>query len=355
MFLLTKTLLIDGNYLIKRSHFGAKNTYNSRGQNIGVLFGFMIMLRKLIKEHNINKVVVFFDGENSGFERYKLYPLYKSNRESKSWYNKIELTDKQAYREEEEKSLLWQKVRIQQYLENLFIRQIEVELIEADDLIAKYCIEHSINEHIIIYSNDADYCQLLNLKNVSIYLESKKCIITRDNYFINFKHDIQNAKLLKILCGCDSDFIKGVSGLGEQTLITHFPEIKRRKVELQEVIDKAKVLNEERVKNKKKPLKVLENIHLGVFNDLGEKGIEHYDIHDTIIDLHRPMLTPEACEELEDIATLPLDIEGRTSKHLLTMMTEDGFLLNFPNADFNNFVNPFVSLIIKEKELAKKM
>ena len=356
MFLLTKTLLVDGNYLFKRSGSLPTKSYNPRGQDISALYSFMVSLRKYVKEFNINKVVVAWDcpSGHGGKLRYDIYPDYKANRKSKSWYNGIQLTDKEAFREEEEKSLLWQKKRVQQYIENLFIRQIESEFIEGDDLIAGYTQNNCNTEHIIIFTNDFDLTQLLTYKNVSVYLAGKNVLVNKDNFFINFKHDVQNVKLLKTLTGCSSDNIFGVAGLGESTLITHFPEIKRRRVELKEVIDKAKILNEERVKNKKKPLKVLDNIVNGVFNDLGEKGIEHYELNEKIIDLLNPMLTEEAIKDLDDIGTLPLDIEGRTSKNLLNMMHVDGFLINFPNSDFINFVDPFRSLIIREKEFSKK-
>lgn len=52
----TRTLLVDGNYLLKRSYHGAKHLYNAKGENIGGLYQFLVMVRKLIKEHNINKM-----------------------------------------------------------------------------------------------------------------------------------------------------------------------------------------------------------------------------------------------------------------------------------------------------------
>jgi len=354
MFFITKTLLIDGNYLLKRSYNGAKHTFNSKGKNIGGLYQFIVMLRKLIIDNSINKCVVFFDGNQGGRMRFELYPLYKANRESKSWYNKTILTEKQIYREEEEKTLLWQKMRIQQYLENLFIRQLEVEMIESDDLIAQYCKIMSDKEHIIIYTNDRDMCQLLKYDKVNVYLANLNMLINKDNYFVRFKHDVSNAKLLKVLCGDSSDNIMGVKGLGESTIIEHFPEFTKKPLSLEYVIEKSKQINEERVSKKQKPLKALENIYKGVFNELGEVGIENFELNDKIIDLLSPMLTPRAVNELEDIAKLPLDLDGRTSKNLLNMMNEDDFLLNYQSSDFNRFVNPFLNIIIREKEFSKK-
>ena len=71
--------------------------------------------------------MVAWDGEKNYESRRKLYPSYKIKRSNKR------LTD------EKKESLYSQKVRIQQYLEEIFIRQCEFKGHEADDCIAFYC------------------------------------------------------------------------------------------------------------------------------------------------------------------------------------------------------------------------
>ncbi len=51
-------------------------------------------------------------------------------------------------------------------------------------------------------------------------------LIDKNNFFMYFPYHYSNAMLLKIMCGCTSDNIKGVERLGEDTLIKHFPKIK---------------------------------------------------------------------------------------------------------------------------------
>lgn len=356
MFGLTRTLLVDGNSLLKQSFFGNKHTYDSDGKNIGTLYTFLVILRKIIKENNIVKVIVSWDSENAGKNRYEIYKPYKANRPSKSWFSGIELSDKQIDREQREQTLLWQKKRIQEYLENFYIRQIEVDEIESDDLIAFYCKEFHKKEKILIFSNDRDILQLIDYQNVSVYVSNLKTIINKDNYFLTFKHSYENLCLLKTLTGCTSDNIHGVKGSGEDSILQFFPEIKNKKITIEEIIEKAKQINEERLssKPKKKPLALLENIEKGIFKEMGEMGIEHYQIHEKIVNLLNPMITEGAKVELIDIGTLPLDINGRTSKNLLNMMKEDSLLSHWPNADFNNFINPFLPLIIKEKDFSTK-
>ena len=88
----TRTLVVDSSFLLKRSIFGAKDTYTSKFGQIGGLYQFFTKLRKLIKDHKINKIVLAWDGENGGYYRHIIDPAYKANREHKEWYNKIELS-----------------------------------------------------------------------------------------------------------------------------------------------------------------------------------------------------------------------------------------------------------------------
>ena len=60
-----KTLIVDGNVLMKRSYNGAKNVYH-KDKHIGGIFAFYSTLRKLIIEHKIDKVVITWDGERGG-------------------------------------------------------------------------------------------------------------------------------------------------------------------------------------------------------------------------------------------------------------------------------------------------
>ena len=230
------TLLVDSAFLFKRSFLGGKNIY-SRGKSIGALFTFLSTIRKLHIKYPINKVVLCWDGENSGKARYYIYNEYKANRESKSWYKKIQLTDKQIYREENsEESELWQRIRIKQYAEELFFRQIEVDEIEGDDLIAHYCLNKPDSESVIIYTNDRDFSQLLSIQNTSIHFDNMDTLINSDNYEFYFNYHYKNSLILKILCGDVSDNVNGVDGLGEKTLFKYFPEIRNREIKVNDII-----------------------------------------------------------------------------------------------------------------------
>jgi 5'-3' exonuclease len=351
---MNNTLLVDGHYLLKRSFLVKSNYYTHEFGNISGLFNFFLTLRTLTKELKINKILVCWDGENGGKQRHNICKNYKANRKNKSWYNKINLSEAEMKREQESKeSLLKTKVRIQQYLEELFIRQLSVEFIEADDLIAYYCKLYHTTENITIFTNDRDLCQLIQYDTVKLYLANKKIVITKDNYFLHFNHHYKNIALIKTFCGDISDNIFNIDGLQEKTFLKLFPKAINEEMFIDEVIENAKLIKEERSLNKKlKPLLVLDAIIDGRGIDGKVLGRDFYSINYEIINLKEPMLTKEAKYEVENIATIELDDTDRGSKNLLMLMKEDGFMKVW-NGSINDFCLPFYPVILKEKEYLK--
>jgi len=339
----TRTLLVDSNYLLKRSFHGAKTAYTDKFGHIGGLYMFYTTLRRLIREYKINKIVLCWDGENSGLMRNRISRDYKANRKSKEWHKKIVMSDGQVRREEEkDRSILKQRKRIQQYAEELYIRQIEIDEIEADDLIAQYCIDYHDKEEIYIYSNDRDFSQLLDL-DITILFPNIDKPITRKNYLTQFGHHYTNALTMKILCGDVSDNIKGVDGIQETTLLKHFPDLRVRHVSVREICKKSVSLNEERVLEKKKALKKLEKI---------TESLDLLKTNYKLMNLKSPILNEEAIDELEQLE-MPLSSQGRSSKNLYKMMVEDDFLFIY-GSSFVSYVEPFYSVIMHEKQLLKE-
>jgi 5'-3' exonuclease len=81
-------------------------------------------------------------------------------------------------------------------LEDLFIRQAEVDTIEADDLIAYYILNRRPDEEIIINSRDGDFYQLI-APNVSMLTPDKYKIVTSNNFKETFGYTRENALLFK--------------------------------------------------------------------------------------------------------------------------------------------------------------
>jgi DNA polymerase-1 len=323
------TCIVDGNALLKVAYHGASGLYNSHGVHIGGLYQFMSILRKIVKENDVKQIVVFWDGKLSGKLRHNIYPEYKQNRK-KNYDENFEKIDAE---------LEYQKIRIKQYLEELSIKQFEDEIVEADDCIAYYVLNREEDEKILICTGDRDLCQLMS-EHVSIYLFDRKRIYNIDNYDEYFDYHIKNLKLIKIIVGDTSDNIKGIDGIGEDTLLKLFPELKERECSLDEILEKAKILQSEK-KNKSKRL---QNIIEG--NTVGIQGNMVYEVNEKLINLYAPLLNEKCLVNLITFIETPLDPEGREIKNLLNMMMDDEFLKEIPgNAEaFIEYLRPFLRL-----------
>ena len=330
---MTKTLLVDGNNLFKIGFHGVKDLY-SDGDHLGGIYHFINILRKFLDEHDHDKVVVFWDSNSS--IRKSIYPQYKANRRQ----------DMNEYKYE---SYLNQQVRVKEYLEEIFVRQVEVIDNEADDLIAYYC-KVAIDEQIIIFSADKDLTQLIN-ENISVYSPiSKQYFGNGDNIVIN-KVNIPhyNVLLCKIFTGDKSDNIDGIEGLGEKTLIKYFPQVQEKPCTVEELLDIARNIPQ------KKPIKTLVNLLTGKTKStiLGE---EFYITNKKIVDLTNPLITDDGKTLVEQIYTDTIDPTDRGYKNLMRMMIEDGLFKYLPKNDdaWVNFLKPFMKLTRKEKRNTNK-
>jgi len=333
---LSHTLLIDGNSLFKTGYHGAKNEFNRKGEHIGGLYQFITVLRKLLTENLYHRVFVFWDGKLSGKLRYDVYPEYKSGR-NKDYVNGTV---------PEDASEIVQRYKVQEYLEELFIRQIEDDVVESDDFIAYFCLIRAKSEKVTICTNDRDLAQLIN-DDVRIYFSDLKTYVTGENYNEFFKHHSENALLVKMISGDNSDSIKGIKGVKETTLLKYFPEIADRPVTLEEIINKAKQLQNKRVEEKKKPLKVLDNLINGITD--GSQGEKVYEVNKSIMDLKRPLLTESGLNELEDLISSNLDPEDRGIKNAYTKMKRDGIDILIGEQRFSDYLMPFKKLMDREK------
>ena len=330
-----KTLLVDGDNLFKIGFHGAKDVYND-GAHVGGVFHFVNILRKFLEEHNHDKVVVFWDGDSNSSIRKSIYPPYKANRRQ----------DMNEYKYE---SYLYQKSRVKQYLEEIFVRQVEMVSNEADDLIAYYC-KISKDENIIIFSADKDLTQLIS-ERVTIYSPiSKQYYKNGDMITIN-KVDIPhyNVLLTKIFTGDKSDNISGIEGLGEKTLIKYFPQVQEKPCTIDEILDYARNIPQ------KKPIKTLVNLLEGKTKST-IFGEQFYITNKTIVDLGNPLITDDGKELVEQILTDTIDPTDRGYKNLMRMMMEDGLFKYLPKNDeaWVNFLKPFMKLTRKEKRNTNK-
>jgi DNA polymerase-1 len=326
-----KTLLIDGNNLFTIGFHGVREFY-SEGKHIGGVFHFLNTIRLFLEKHNHDKVVVFWDGNENSLIRKNIYPRYKENR-------RISLDDHKY------ESYLYQRERVKEYLEEVFVRQCQVNQNEADDLIAHYT-HIAKDENMIIFSGDKDLTQLIG-ENVMLYSPVSKTYSKKGD-LIHFKNiDIphNNVYVYKVLIGDTSDNIYGITNFGEKKLKTFFPNFDKRDYTLQEVLDEAKVLFEQ---NKSK---TLSNLISGISKS-GLVGDEFFEKTGKIIDLRNPLITDEGKTMVYEIYSERLDPTDRSYTNLLKLMRDDGFFKFLPKRDdaWVDFVKPFMKLSRKEKK-----
>jgi DNA polymerase-1 len=320
---------------MKIGFHGVKDLY-SDGSHLGAIYHFINTIRKFLEEHNYDKVVVFWDGDSNSSIRKSIYPQYKANRRQ----------DMNEYKYE---SYLQQKSRVKQYLEEIFVRQVEMINNEADDLIAHYC-KVATDEDVIIFSADKDLTQLIS-ERVTIYSPITKQYFKNGDMITINKVEIPhyNVLITKVFTGDKSDNIDGIEGLGEKTLLKFFPDLQEMPCTIDKLLDIAR--NNEQ---KKKP-KALENILTGKTKN-GILGEEFYNTNMKIVDLENPLITDEGKELVEQIQTDTIDPTDRGYKNLMRMMMADGLFKYLPKNDeaWVNFLRPFMKLTRKEKRNTNK-
>ena len=325
-------LLVDGDNLLTIGFYGVKN-YFYKGTHIGGIYHFLNTLRRSFETYHLDKIVVFWDGLDGSQTRKKIYIHYKENRKSR------------LRSEEEINSYGYQRDRVKQYLEELFVRQGEYEYCETDDCIAYYS-QNSNNEPKIVYSSDGDLTQLVS-ETTQIYNPSHGKIY-KQNDTIVYDHEeilIENVKLVKMMCGDSSDNIAGIRGMGVKRFLSLFPELKTEKISIEQVKDKCNVLFEQDKTNR-----LVTNLLTGVTKH-GVFGDEFFDVNSRIVSLDDPFLTDEAKQNIDSLINENLDPEGRSYKNTMKMMMEDGLFNVLPKSDdaWIKFLNPFLRLTRKEK------
>ena len=329
---MTKTLLVDGNNLLKIGFHGVRDFFN-KGEHVGGTWHFLNTLRRFLEESNYNKVVVFWDSQTGSSQRRLIYPKYKLNRKQK---------DDEDFKEQ---SFTTQKNRVKQYLEEMFVRQLEVEQSEADDLIAYYC-QISEDEDKTIFSSDRDLTQLISEK-VTIYSPQQKRYYKNGDGIKIYESEIPhyNVKTYKILTGDSSDNIDGIFYLGEKTFLKLFPEILDTELKYTDILTKAEMLLSEQKGNV-----ALQNLLSGKTKE-GIFGEEFFTINEKLVDLANPLISHEGKELVRSYYSESLDPDGRGHRNLIRMMMEDGFFKFLPKGDdaWVNFLKPFLKLSRKEK------
>lgn len=203
--LLTKKLvLIDGNSIAYRAFFALPLLNNDKGVYTNAVYGFTMMLMRILEEEQPTHMLVAFDAGKTTF-RHETFSEYKGGRQK----TPPELSEQFPF--------------IRELLDAYGITRYELENYEADDIIGTLSLQAE-NEgfEVKIISGDKDLTQLSSEKTtVSI---TRKGITDVEEYtplHIQEKYGLTPLQIIEMkgLMGDSSDNIPGVPGVGEKTAI----------------------------------------------------------------------------------------------------------------------------------------
>lgn len=336
-----KTLIIDGQWNLKRNFFAKKSLRSTTGELCGGVMGFILTLKEVINKTLPDRVIVAWDGFNSGKLRYQIYPQYKSKR--KNFDNEIRMLQNEGVttdpKEKEKFEIFKQKILIQNILEELFVRQMEEDYIEADDLIAQYVLKsEDDDEEIIIYSRDQDFLQLISDK-VSILTPDNLWILNKKGYEEKYGTIIDNELLFKCFKGDSADEITGVLGVTKKTLIKLFPSIAKEKYLYSRLVEEC---YEAKKKSKNKVYdKIIQAEHVLYRNA-------------KLMNLKKPFLNAKARQLVDIVKHGTLD-DTREVSSAISLFMKEGLMTYVGEEYIDNFFSPFYMVMTKEKEYASRM
>ncbi|AVK83928.1 DNA polymerase I [Lysinibacillus sp. B2A1] len=199
-----KLLLLDGNSLAYRAFFALPLLTNDSGIHTNAVYGFTTMLQKILEEEQPTKILVAFDAGKTTF-RHETFTEYKGGRQK----TPPELSEQFPY--------------LRKLIDAYGIKQYELELYEADDIIGTLAKEASSQDiNVIIVSGDRDLTQLAT-EQVTVYITKKGITEIEKNTpaFIQEKYGLTPQQIIdmKGLMGDASDNIPGVPGVGEKTAV----------------------------------------------------------------------------------------------------------------------------------------
>ncbi|WP_394188437.1 DNA polymerase I [Paenisporosarcina quisquiliarum] len=199
-----KVLLLDGNSLAYRAFFALPLLTNESGIHTNAVYGFTMMLQKILDEENPTHMLVAFDAGKTTF-RHSTFGEYKGGRQK----TPPELSEQFPY--------------LRKLLTAYQIPQYELEMYEADDIIGTLSKQSELaGDEVVIVSGDKDLTQLSS-PTTTVYI-TRKGMTDIEKYtpeHIKEKYGLTPDQIIdmKGLMGDSSDNIPGVPGVGEKTAI----------------------------------------------------------------------------------------------------------------------------------------
>lgn len=193
-----RLVLVDGSGYIFRAYHALPPLTRADGVAVGAVYGFTTMLMKLRETYAKDRLVVIFDASRHSF-RNEIYSEYK------------------AHRPPAPEDLVPQFALVREATRALNIPAIELEMVEADDLIASYAVAARKEAmEVVIISSDKDLMQLIR-DGVSMLDPMKQKNIGEKEVLEKFGVSPEKVIEVQALIGDSVDNVPGVPGIGPKT------------------------------------------------------------------------------------------------------------------------------------------
>ena len=203
------------------------------GQPIGGLKGFLGILQKLCRDINPDSIVIVWDGPGGSRKRRQQNKNYKEGRKPIRVNRPNNLTP-----EQQRENMVWQQVRLIEYLNELPVIQFRFDEIEADDIISYVSrLSQYDGWQKVIVSNDKDFIQLCDDETV-LLRPTQKVVHNKVNVVDDFNIHPRNFAVARAIAGDASDNLVGVPRAGLKSIAKNLNFLREDKdVTLHEVFD----------------------------------------------------------------------------------------------------------------------
>lgn len=229
-----RILIVDGLNAFIRS-WTVVPQMDINGNHVGGIVGFIRSLKAIMRDVKPSRVIIAWDGKGGSQKRRSVYAEYKAGRKPRT--NRE--YDFGETPEQSQINLKSQYSKLRHYIDSLGITQIDIDDIEADDVIGYLCCHIWPSIDKVIMSTDRDFLQLVD-NHTLVYSPTKKLFYTASVIRETFNVLPENFIYMKALIGDTSDNIKGFKGIGEKTVVKLFPFFSDRQTDANEIIEYAK-------------------------------------------------------------------------------------------------------------------
>ncbi len=198
-----KAFLFDGNSFCYRAFYAIGHLSNSKGEPTNATYGFLTMMRKIIKDEAPDYVAICFDRKEPTF-RHKKYEDYKIHRKP--------MPD----------DLVIQIPRIKEVIKAYNIPILERAGYEADDLLGT--LAYKLKKEgldVFVVTGDKDALQLVD-EAIKVYSPYRDKVTIYDRKKVKERYQglgPEQVTDIMGLMGDSSDNIPGIPGIGEKTAI----------------------------------------------------------------------------------------------------------------------------------------